>query len=165
MRLIKRKRRSHRKANSHDLKVVFRRRRAPLGGHDCGPLPLPKNASMQQRTVELPKLPTIPPQRHTYTGGLYAAADLPAVSNRVLAALRPGFRLKSSDPLFRDGTTWEDLEAQRLERLRQLQHLETAWPDGHGVNLGSDQSPKTLTFSTIDYREFAGSPDRKADPR
>jgi len=151
LRLIHRKRRSHRKANTRGLRVVFRPRRAPVGGHVPASLPSLPPGAMPQRTVELPKLPA----RTAYPAP--SPAEVQESARRVTGSAhpRPAYRIDTSQPLFRDATG-DDLDAKRLERLRQLQHLDTAWPDGHGVNLGWDQSPKTLTFSTTDYRQFAG---------
>jgi hypothetical protein len=152
VKIFSRKRtRSHRKANHRALTIVSRQPRTPAVVHATATLPMLPPGSMPQRTVELPKLPP----RTAYL------APTPEVQESALrvagsAHPRPSYEIDTNAPLFRDGTTWKDPETQRLERLRRLQHLDTAWPDRHGVNLGSDQSPKTLTFSTADYREFAG---------
>lgn len=156
MRFSKRKRRSHRKATTRGWNVVFRRTRAPEGGHESGPLPLPKTASMQQRTVPLPKLPArtaYAPSPDVLASTARRVADF--VQQR--ATFGNQLRIDKDAPLFRDdAVTWDQLDAQRLERLRRMQHLQAGWSDGRGVNLGSDQSPRTLTFSTVDYRHFAG---------
>lgn len=121
---------------------------------DYRPLPALPPGSMSQRGVGAGS--ALPPVTHTYAGGLCGTADLPEVSNRVMAALRPAFRLDPTVPLFRDDTTWEQFEKSRLERLHRMQqNLEDGWPDAHGVNLGHGQSPKTLIMSTVVCPRFS----------
>lgn len=114
--------------------------------------PLPPG-SMAQRDPE-PWSP-LPPVTHTYTGGLTATADLAGVARRVTASLRPAFRLDTKAPLFRDESTWEQFEDSHMERLRRIQQIAEGWPDEHGVNLGTDQSPRTLVFATSLYERFS----------
>jgi len=128
-------------------------RPAPVAG--SGPLPSLPPGSMAQRCRAAHAV--LPPATHSYRGGWEAAADLPAVSNRVLAALRPAFQLDPNVPLFRDdNTTWEQFEQSRMARVHRMQQMtEDGWPDAHGVNLGTGQSPKTLVFSTSLYERFS----------
>lgn len=154
IRFGKRRARSHRKATVRGWNVVFRRPRAPEGGHESGPLPLPRTASMRQRTVELPKLPP-------RTAYIPSPAEARAAAQHVVAAAAPQrsfesqFRLQDGVPLFRDEAAVLEYEDRYQARLRQLQRIPHTWSDGQGVNLGSDQSPKTITWSTRDYRQFA----------
>lgn len=148
----KRRARSHRKAATRGWNVVFRHPRTPDGGHESGPLPLPRTASMQQRTVELPKMPPrtayAPTPAEVCTSAQHVVAAVAAQQ-----AFESQVRLADGAPLFRDEKADEEYRTARLRRLQQM--IDRPWADGHGVALGSGQSPKTITWSTRDYRHFA----------
>jgi len=148
LRFLKRKPRSHRKANHRGLRVVSRWPRTPAGGHASATLPMLPAGAMPQRTVELPKLPP----RTAFPSEVQEAARRVTGS----AHPRPSYEIDTSLPLFRDEKTPTQYEDRYQARLRELQRFARPWSDGTGVVHGSDQSPKTITWTTADYREFAG---------
>jgi len=148
LRFLQRKRRSHRKANTRGLRVVFRPRRTPAGGHVPASLPSLPPGAMPQRTVELPKLPArtaFPPEVQESARRVTGSAHP-----------RPAYEIDTSKPLFRNEPAMALYEDRYQARLREIQRFAQPWSDGTGVVHGSGQSPKTITWSTADYREFAG---------
>lgn len=118
----------------------------PVAG--SGPLPSLPPGAMQQRTVPLPKLPA----RTAYP---LTAPEIRQSAQRVaVSASGPAYKVATDKPLFRDETTLEQYEDWHLARLRELQRFGQEWSDGTGVVHGRGQSPKTITWSTADYREF-----------
>ena len=160
LRFLKRNARSRRKSSRRGWFVVSGQPRAPRHAAGSGPLLALPSGSMQQRTIELPKLPprTAFPTMRT--------PEVQQAAQRVTgSASGPAYRVATDRPLFRDETTLEEYEDWRLARLRELQRFGKEWSDGTGVVHGSGQSPKTITWSTTDYREFAGDGGRKAGSR
>jgi hypothetical protein len=122
---------------------------------DYRPLqPLP-SGSMGQRTLRLPKFPA-------RTAYVPREADLDAASRVARSATgRPAYQIATDVPLFRDEKSLTEYEDRYQARLRGLQRFQHPQPDGQGVRLGSDQSPKTITWTTAAYREFAASQEQK----
>lgn len=122
---------------------------------DYRPLqPLP-SGFMGQRTLRLPRFPA----RTAYTP---READLDAASRVARSAAgRPAYQIATDVPLFRDEKSLTEYEDRYQARLRGLQRFQHPQPDGQGVRLGSDQSPKTITWTTGAYREFAASQEQK----
>lgn len=153
LRWFQRKARSHRKANGNGLTVVSRQPRTPAGGHESATLPMLPAGGMQQRTVELPKLPARTAFPEEAQEAALRVAGRPHQS--------PFYKIDTTQPLFRDEPAPMEYEDRYQARLRELQRITRPWSDGSGVVLGADQSPKTITWSTADYREFAGDGTRK----
>lgn len=151
MRLHKHKPTSHRKATQGRKPLLsYLPRRTPRHSAARGPLPALPPGSMPQRSL--------PPR--TAHAQVPTNAELTEAARRLTGSFSGHFRLAEDAPLFRDDeTTWRQFEDSRLERLRRIQQLGQGWPDAHGVNLGSDQSPRTLVFSTSDYKRFSDGTD------
>jgi len=98
--------------------------------------------------------PPTPPR--TAHAQVPSSPELIEAANRLTSSFGSQFRLKDNVPLFSgDDMTWAEYDERRLERLRRMQDLTSAWPDAHGVNLGTSHGPKTLVLSTADYERFS----------